>query len=326
MKEEDIKWVNAFLRALNRPKQETKIKKFVYPTQTIRNISDYLRILERDDVKLLQIDNFRGEARNYGIERITASSLRRSSSGSDHFMQQEFYKQTNSRLSNNEIKYFHAFCQHHRIPTNLIDITTNPLTALYFACDQYADKNGYVYGFRFLYKQLDITEFIDDYDVGSTHKKSSHDMITDISYLCCNHEFNRAICIWLNALISDKAFKKTDEEKIKINEIIEIIKQANIIDRMNDDDLNYLFTILPVATYKPLINFDRAISQQSKFIFQWHEERIKNTIKPDIIFRIPFQYKKALIHELDSLNINRATVYQDFDNIAEYIKEKYSFN
>lgn len=46
----------------------------------------------------------------------------------------EYYKEVGYRLSDVERDNFIFFCQHHGIPTNLIDISSNILTGLFFSC------------------------------------------------------------------------------------------------------------------------------------------------------------------------------------------------
>lgn len=60
-----------------------------------------------------------------------------------------------------EHENFIAFAQHHGIPTSLIDITKSPLVALYFACQNEAEENGYVYLFEENY--IDITKIVQKY-------------------------------------------------------------------------------------------------------------------------------------------------------------------
>ena len=42
----------------------------------------------------------------------------------------------------------------------------------------------------------------------------------------------------------------------------------------------------------------------------------------DTIFKVPKKYKKEILEDLDSLNINMKTIYGDFDNIARYLNSK----
>jgi hypothetical protein len=89
---------------------------------------------------------------------------------------------------------------------------------------------------------------------------------------------------------------------------------------------------MPKTIYKPLLSFDRAVAQSSRFIYQWGydtrvycsassevtEKIITKTI-PDHTIRIAAQSKSAILHTLNTLGINRSTVYGDFDNIAQHI-------
>ncbi len=72
----------------------------------------------------------------------------------------EFYKETAYKLNTDNIDFI-AFAQHHGIPTNLLDISTSPLTALYFACQGDEKSDGVVYIGSNEY--IDITNLIHQY-------------------------------------------------------------------------------------------------------------------------------------------------------------------
>lgn len=76
-----------------------------------------------------------------------------------HFMKRvdEYYELIGHRLSDVEREHFIAFSQHHWLPTNLLDITSAPLVALFMACDG-ATNNGHVYIFDKDY--MDVTDIL----------------------------------------------------------------------------------------------------------------------------------------------------------------------
>ena len=77
----------------------------------------------------------------------------------------EFYMEISNRLSNIDRDNFISFAQHHGIPTNLLDVSRDPLVALYFACQETNDSNeGYVYLFR-KDNVLDITQYLPKYSM-----------------------------------------------------------------------------------------------------------------------------------------------------------------
>lgn len=118
--------------------------------------------------KIMPSYYFRGESKIYP-ERI-ASAFRSCKNGKDGwnskkpfpFMQMinEFYKEIAYKLDEDRADFI-AFAQHYGIPTNLIDITTSPLIALYFAVEKDFDDTGIVYVMDDCY--IDVTDLIHSY-------------------------------------------------------------------------------------------------------------------------------------------------------------------
>ena len=106
----------------------------------IDSLSKYIRHIK----KLNSSVYYRGESKLNPSRKSSALrsyEFRWNSAGPFPFMKMidEFYKETAYKLNEDKTDFI-AFAQHHGIPTNLLDISASPLTALYFACERDCSK------------------------------------------------------------------------------------------------------------------------------------------------------------------------------------------
>ncbi|MFD3447435.1 FRG domain-containing protein [Microbacteriaceae bacterium 4G12] len=119
---------------------------------TINTLNEYIQVIKE---KKLSEYYFRGENDEYPT--ISSSLLRKETSvllknKSFSFYEDVvnyYYSEIASNIGELERENFLAFSQHHGLTTNLIDFTTSPLIALYFACERKnnnsKENNGFVY-------------------------------------------------------------------------------------------------------------------------------------------------------------------------------------
>jgi transcriptional regulator with XRE-family HTH domain len=126
-------------------------------TDRVNSVSGYIAKTSQNGNKYFC---FRGERRDYGNEALLATAFRPYEDYRPelHKIYKDFHNRTYLQLTESERGDFLAVARHHNIPTNLLDVTKNPLIALYFACEDKSQKDGVVYCFSDDY--VDVTPLI----------------------------------------------------------------------------------------------------------------------------------------------------------------------
>ncbi len=137
--------------------------------ERISSLAEYIGIIKQYN---LHNGYFRGENQKY--PNISSSLIREYIPKGENFglvdiytnLLRAYYQEVGYKLDKIQEENFLAFSQHHGLKTNLIDFTTAPLVALYFACerDKYDVDSGYVY---ILNEEdtVDASEFLRAYSI-----------------------------------------------------------------------------------------------------------------------------------------------------------------
>ncbi len=247
---------------------------------------------------------YRGHSKKYGY-RLVPSLFRTDKNGNYKYLQNEAPIYREMLIANaSEFENYRTTLdilmkmQHYSVPTRLLDITSNPLIALYFACKSNPDTEGEVIIFKI--KTADIKYF--DSDTVSC--------LANLARLQKKEQDN----IDFNA----QDFNK----QLPIRRLVHFIKEEKPFfkNEIKPEDLQR------VVCVKGKYNNNRITSQSGAF-FLFGLNAVLDEIgnKSILVERISIRNKNKILEELNKLNINESTVFPYIENSAKFIAQKYEF-
>lgn len=275
------------------------------PIGVAESVEEFLRLLYGWPAKAETETFFRGH--DDATYQLTPSLLRKWPNGDPQYLTSEDKLCKELLIAHHDEFQGDQYCfdrlvrmQHYGLPTRLLDISGNPLVALFFACHsepKNKGKDGEVVMFRV---PSDSLKYYDSDTVSCLAN------LSNLTYAQKN-------------LIDLRLEQDTLNRSEPILKLLHHIKseKAFFESRIKPEDLGSIVCVKAKRTNT------RIKSQSGAFLLFGHEATLDEAGQAGVeIARITVRNKSEILAQLDRLNINATTVYPSIEQTAVHIREE----
>lgn len=277
-------------------------------------VQDYISAVEKLSKKYPNKEYFYRGHYSYEFELVPSLYRKKKYYNNESFMYMDFKTQFYNELSNKKYIEILTTMQHYKMPTRLLDTTSNPLVALYMACDRPLNYRNTKYGIG------EVVFMKEDKKNVKYSDSNAVTLLASLSVLETNYkqelyetiiEYNKTkdISIIKNSL----AYKRF------------VAEVASELPYFDESFFNPSVLLEPRHVKVGMIN-ERIIAQSGNFIifglcnYETGEYTSLKTVTKERIFVV---HRDNIMNQLKMLNIHEGTMYPDKDHISTIIAKGY---
>lgn len=223
----------------------------------------------------------------------------------------------------NEFKDFHTVFdimtkyQHYGMCTRLLDLTTNPLVALYFACQRHGEETYIDDGIEVSHEPYGVIYFARNYypllptdrEIKIISELASYDLSKENTVLDVLSQLNKDGII-------DNETKNKWLKPTGFSEFIDIIQRNYMVTpTYTNERLKKQSGVFLLASLFTVANG----SDIAKSVISKAKDNLRKEFE-DTYFYIRGENKKEILKELNLYNINEATLFPELEHQLNYIK------
>lgn len=196
--------------------------------------------------------------------------------------------------------------QHFSVPTRLLDLSWNPLVALYFACNAMPKQDGEVLSYTVPKTRIKY------YDSDTVS------IISNLSYLTPDQKDKILAVTDDEIILNDDDIKKYNSEK-SMRYLLHYIRgeKPHFQAIIDPDSLTDMFFV------KPKLNNRRILAQSGAFAIYGLRTQPYNPRRYSLErYIIPADSKKPILDTLELLNIHNSSLFPEVENAASYIQSR----